>query len=306
VRLHVTNGDSAVPLVRAADPAGHVVPWRDVLHDGPVPGGLSADALAAVRAEFLAGLGWASRAELLAGFGERDAVLARAGDFDEVVLWFEHDLYDQLQLIQVVDRLCCLVPPPRTMTIICRAEYLGAAPVARGPELFGAREPLTAAMTGTGRLVWGAFTAPAPGVLDAALRTDLTPLPFLRDAMRRLCEEYPWTTDGLSRMERQALQAVAGGAHTRGDAFRRANRHEDPVWCGDLSFFACLDRLARGRAPLLALDGERVTLTGAGAAVLNGASDAIELNGIDRWLGGVHLAGPDAWRWNPATQAIDV
>ena len=29
--------------------------------------------------------------------------------------------------------------------------------------------------------------------------------------MRRLLEEFPWTTDGLSRLERQVLEALAGG-----------------------------------------------------------------------------------------------
>ena len=53
--LHVTNGDAVVPEIAAAagvDP-GDVLVWRDVLHDGPVPAGLDADALAQVRARHL-------------------------------------------------------------------------------------------------------------------------------------------------------------------------------------------------------------------------------------------------------------
>ena len=33
---------------------------------------------------------------------KRDAVLRRAREFGEVVLWFEHDLYDQLQILQIL------------------------------------------------------------------------------------------------------------------------------------------------------------------------------------------------------------
>lgn len=53
--LHVTNGDAVVPELAAAAgvaPA-EVLAWRDVLHDGPVPAGLDADALARVRARHL-------------------------------------------------------------------------------------------------------------------------------------------------------------------------------------------------------------------------------------------------------------
>ena len=40
-------------------------------------------------------------------------------------------------------------------------------------------------------------------------------------------------------------------------------------------------------------------MTERGCAVLDGREDRIGLNGIDRWLGGVHLSGGEAvWRWD--------
>jgi hypothetical protein len=48
-----------------------------------------------------------------------------------------------------------------------------------------------------------------------------------------------------------------------------------------------------------------VRLTDAGHGVLAGADDHVRLNGVDRWIGGVHLAGDAApWRWNEGTEAI--
>jgi hypothetical protein len=281
------------------------VPWRDVLHDGPVPGGLAPGVLAAVRAAFLTARDEASSEEVRRDFAARDAALERAASHEEVVLWFEHDLYDQLQLVQILDRIAGLEAPPRVLAIICRAEYLGPLPAARGPELFAARAPVTAGMLGVARLVWHAFTASDHAILEAALRTDLSPLPFLSAALVRLLEEYPWTTDGLSRMEREALQAVAGGAGSDGEAFAIAQRQEDPIWCGDLSFSDYLDRLASGPQPLLKRQDTALELTDAGRAVLAGTADAVKLNGIDRWLGGVHLVGRESrWRWDPARQAL--
>ncbi len=32
--------------------------------------------------------------------------------------------------------------------------------------------------------------------------------------------------------------------------------------------------------------------------ILRGAADRVELSGIDRWLGGTHLNGEGAWRWD--------
>jgi hypothetical protein len=56
-----------------------------------------------LRAGFLAAAGWGSRRAILGSLERRDSQLARAfHDGVEVVLWFEHDLYDQLQLLDVL------------------------------------------------------------------------------------------------------------------------------------------------------------------------------------------------------------
>jgi hypothetical protein len=71
--------------------------------------------------------------------------------------------------------------------------------------------------------------------------------------------------------------------------------------------------MAQGPHPLLGVDPpgrpvERSTsmrLTDTGARVLAGEADQIALNGIDRWIGGVHLQGHQLpWRWDDGTEAI--
>ena len=100
--LHVTNGDSAGNTLRQTALSGAVLPWQDVLHEGPVPAGSRRELLQA-RAAFLSARGWGSRRSILASLEERDRQLTRAlGDGQQVVLWFEHDLYDQLQLVDVL------------------------------------------------------------------------------------------------------------------------------------------------------------------------------------------------------------
>src|ERR687897_330478 len=97
---HVTNGDIVVDLLRRAGLATDALAWADVLHEGPVPGGLDDGGLRRVRAEFLAGADGADAAEVRRRFEERDRALA-AGRDGEYLLWFEADLYDQLQLAQI-------------------------------------------------------------------------------------------------------------------------------------------------------------------------------------------------------------
>ena len=72
-------------------------------------------------------------------------------------------------------------------------------------------------------------------------------------------------------------------------------------------------RLARAHSPLLQFEStahpvgaqSRLRLTDVGRQVLDGEADHVALNGIDRWIGGVHLHGHDVpWRWNEGTETI--
>src|SRR4030095_10658531 len=99
---HLTRSAHAVPVLSQVV-QGTMLPWRDVLHEGPVRTGLSLEELSVERARFIAEAGWGVLPDVMKSFGERDATFRQAGRHDEIVLWFEHDLYDQLQLIQVLD-----------------------------------------------------------------------------------------------------------------------------------------------------------------------------------------------------------
>jgi len=100
--LHVTNGESAANTLRQTGIGGAVLPWQDALHEGPAPAG-SRLQLLETRASFLSECGWGSRRALLASLERRDSRLVGAmRDGLQVVLWFEHDLYDQLQLLDVL------------------------------------------------------------------------------------------------------------------------------------------------------------------------------------------------------------
>lgn len=304
--LHVTNGDHAADQIRATGVVGEVLPWRDVLHEGPVPAGLPLRKLSALRAAWLAGVD-AAPADVAEGFAARDGALERA--HDEVVLWFEHDLYDQLQLIQLLDwfaehgrgaRLSLINPP----------EYLGSAAPDRLAAWFAERQPVTPEQLRLGARAWAAFRAPDPTEVQRVMEGDTAALPFLAGALRRHLEQFPSVRDGLSRTERQLLEAVDGGAATIREAFVEHNRREDPVWLGDTSFLGYVDALADGPRPLLLRapaprrSDARLELTPTARDVLAARDDRVRANGIDRWLGGVHLRGREAaWRWT-GTQCV--
>ena len=307
--LHVTNGDSTVEIMRRAHVVGDIVAWQDVLHEGPVPA-LPAAELRLLRAEHLATLGPQSAAEIEAGLRARDERLDAAVETGErVVLWFEHDLYDQLQLLQI---LAGLPDRPVGIELICVGSFPGRPGLAGLGELepeelaslWPARAPATHEHVRAARAAWAVFRGTDPRAIARAAAGGDERLPFLAAALRRLLEELPGAGDGLARTERQLLAAVAAGARTRERAFVAAAAKEEAPFLGDTIAFDRLEELARGTQPLVTADAG-LELTAAGAEVLAGRADRVALIGFDRRLGGMHLrAGNGLWRWDAARDAL--
>ena len=281
--------------------AGDLLSWRDVLHEGPVPP-YSPDELRRVRAEYLSTLGDGGPAAVEAELRERDERLDDAITILEpVVLWFEHDLYDQLQLIQI---LAGLPDMPTRVELICIGSFPGRPGFAGlgelEPEELASLWPLRTAVTPEhvhiARAAWDVVRGEDPRALAREAATPDERLPYLAPALRRLLEELPGTRDGLGRTERQLLEAVAAGARTRVDAFLASMAAEEAPFMGDTIAF---DRLAGLEG--LVHDNGSLELTADGEAVLAGRADRVELLGFDRWIGGLHVRaeGP-LWRWDHA------
>jgi hypothetical protein len=317
--LHITNGDVTAERLRAAGVEEPILPWRDVLHDGPVPAGLSDAELARVRAAFLARQDTVDGEDaVLRDLRARDDTLQRhAGE--PLLLWFEADLYDQLQLLQILDRLRRLDVDPSTVALVCVGEYPGVARFTglgqlEPPALLQLQEratPLTPEALDTAAAGWAAFTAPEPRDLAAMARGTSAFLPYLGEAFGRLMREYPGVSDGLSLTQRRILAAIGAGAETMGEVFRWVGDQERRPYLGDTSCFAVMTELATCAQPLLTLsddtDGERrgVQLTATGRDVLAGRRDHLALNGAGRWIGGVHLIDPDAvWRYDERLETL--
>lgn len=315
--LHITNGDCAAELIRQVEAApGMVLAWKDILYEGPVPGGLTPEKLNRVRAVHLSAAGYAPQEQVFEDLQARDAMLDGPGRYDEIVLWFEHDLCDQLQLIQVLDRLNGRALPPLSLVTLDRypgiVPFLGLGQLRPDQleALWLARFPVTQKHIDEGKHAWAAFTAPTPEPLNRFVHDAHDVLPFLRQALRRHSMEFPVERSGLSWTQHHILSGIARGTASPFHLFLSlpACEGEHTMGMTDLSFLRILQELAHGLVPLItgmpesapdALFGEdaALSLTPEGLQVLEGALDHVALNGIDAWRGGLHLHDETVYRW---------
>jgi hypothetical protein len=261
-----------------------------------VPAGLSLEQTSALRARYLAQRGYGNPIKLIHDFERRDAVIARAEEFDEIVLWFEHDLFDQLQLVQILTALDECDLEPGRVAVVQTDHYLANMTVDEIFSFLPKRRTATPAIFKSARRSWERFTSPNPADLYTAASEDVIGLPFLRSALGRLCEEYPWQRDGLSRSQRQALYAAGQGPARAEELFARAQSREEAYFLGERAFAKMLEDLCSGG--LVEEEGAKLVPSALGRRVLAGDADWLQTHRIDRWIGGVHLL-PDALaRWD--------
>ncbi|MDA0683126.1 MAG: DUF1835 domain-containing protein [Bacteroidetes bacterium] len=294
--LIVTNGDAARRALEEAGVPADIITWDDVLHDGPVPWTDDNESLRAIRAAFISSKGWQEEADVLDRFLHRDRQLMDAVTNREIVLWFEHDLYDQLQFWQVISML----PEMASVTWICEEEFVTEHDADALQALWPKRQSLNPSMRETASRLWHAFRAPDPCVL-AAMR-DIE-MPFAKATIDRWIELYPDMQSGLDRIETFVLNRLRGGPLSFGQLFREASAMEEAAFLGDSSFMALLNEIAQGDEALLSITGEdkpqtaRIELTTSGYQRLT--LDQEWGKPIrERWVGGVLLEPGNWWFWD--------
>lgn len=297
---HIRCGsDIRESLGRAGIP-GDFIEWSDPLCRGPVPSGMDRTALRRMRAEWIAKHWGQDFQKSLSVLEAQDAALQSLDSYDRVILWFEHDLYDQATLMGLLD----LIGHRRNLFLLStdrhpnHERFIGFGQLSP-PELakmIGTEEPVTLRQVEIAREGYALYRDANPENLkDFADRRETgIALPYLPGALMRHLAELPAQTDGLSLTERLTLQALHDGAETAGQCFRDLTRKLDPQpFLGDLMHWEDVMRLATAPEPAIAPVPEDwrspVTLTRFGGALLRREAHWTDRNPINRWWGGKQL-----------------
>ena len=315
--LHIHNGDSTADTLREVGFPGEHFAFREALAMGPAPQGLTKDAWLEVRANHLVEETELDAIEIRQELAQLDASLANISGHEEIILWFEHDLFCQINLAYLLDHFARRGVGLARLSLICIGEFPGS-PNFRGlgeltagqlASLFDTRHEATAAELSLAQKAWEAYRSPDPHSLERLLAEDTSALPFLHGALELHLARYPSVHNGLGRTENKLLSLIAGG-NTKFGSLCPAFFNAEPAYgLGDSRIWRDLKRVAEAAQPLIQLAGfdakpgaSRLhavcSITETGQRVIEGQADFVEINGIDLWLGGVHLRADNLWRWD--------
>ena len=231
--------------------------WADALHEGPVTD-VNDEQLVRVRAEFIADGLDVSADQVEADLKQWRATVDQDHRYDELVLWFEHDLFDQLNLIQLLTRIGRDRPIRKPVSLISIDRYpgrpnfkgLGELSPADIASLFNTRRRVTPQQFALAAVAWDAFRSGSRARIESLLQGDTSALPFLAAALRRYLDEAASEPGGLTRSERRLIEQLTHGPVDIHAAFSGMHKGETAYYITDSSFWAMVKGLA-DRSPAL-------------------------------------------------------
>jgi uncharacterized protein DUF1835 len=314
--IHIVNGGSAAGTLQQAlgiAPESNLLISHDLFSCGPLRPIETIKDWRVAREKWWAGVFADQGLEFLLGERTPLELVDHATElqkYDSVVTWIGTGLTDQLLLVFLValfrtfdfptSRLRVIqydrVGHPDTGDVVISVGQLSPDQVRTHPEAISLQndeiETISAA--------WAALTAPEPDRLTSFLSINETRLPFLSRSVRSLLRRYPDHRSGLGIWDRALLQHTIEEGPRAVDVIAATMFHDtvQPDRPGDLYLYSRLQRLGGLEIthPLVSFDEPKrsmrdttVAVTDVGHAVLSGEANAVELNGIDDWVAGVHL-----------------
>lgn len=320
--LHIVNGDVVAELLKQGGVEGEILVWREIYPIGPVFEKMEDETHRRSRADALERLLGIPAEFYSRTCREQERRLSGFRQFDEVVLWFEHDLFDQTMLAYLLHWFAGQPLGETVLSLLSIGSYPGVKPF-RGlgqlsPQqlktLAGTWQTVGAEELRLGGALWKAYASEDPAGLLDLLNGNCSALPFARSAFSAHLERLPSVRDGLGSVERTALRVLRQGPMEPYQLFGLTGDELSVLGMGDLEFWQVLNRLGSGPEPLLHLEGcqafpdfagrpdgfteAQVSLTEAGERALAGEITARLHRPGELWYGGLQVGGGKGWRWD--------
>lgn len=303
--VHLRCGSDIRHGLELAGFVGTFQEFADPFCQGPLLDG-SESQFQASRAQFVSDAYGIDLADATARQHLEYAALTEASAKPHVVMWFEHDSYDQLILAYLLNHFATAMRPA-TFEVICVDRvpgvqgFTGLGQLA--PEMLvwlweNQRRPVTDEDIACGTQVWASLRRPDPSSLANVANEGTPSLPPMANALKRHLRELPAHKNGLSLTQALVLKILSdNGPMTGGQLFGRLMRNYEPLpFLGDLMFWHTLvDLQNASNKPLRVAETHEpwprrsLDITPYGSDLLEGLVDYQDSYEGIRWVGGVRI-----------------
>ena len=334
--LHIVSEQKTALTLEKSAINGDILVWQDALYEGPLINNESLTDLSALRADYFSRLGWGDYKEILNVFEQRNRALSRFKQYNEVVLWFDSGLNNQLQLIQIINWLAhqdtghvmiSIVSEQRLPDVVGFVDF-AMLTESQLEKLVKNKTELTNSQSLLCAKAWKAITSSVPSGLLKFFPRDMSSMPYMKNAILRFVQQFPSKNNGLCKTEDLIVQAMKHKCQTMEDIYLHVQGKEPIPFMSRAIFFSYFQKMILNPHPIIekhtvhqkealeVAEGEEneaevvveeqyeLQLSKLCGQVTNNWVDWVQLNGIDRWLGGVHLREGNIWRYNSENRQL--
>ncbi|MBO1512024.1 DUF1835 domain-containing protein [Metabacillus bambusae] len=302
--IHIVNGDVLGKKVKGIN--GDIIVWREMYDFGPLNSNWSNEELINNRATFFEDKHNIPSSLFIQNCHNQLNQLNKISREEEVVLWFEHDRYDQTMLMYILTQLS--IQNFVNLSMVSVNSYptifpfygLGQLNFEQLTNLFNQRVKITSKQVKEAVTGWNAYTSSNPKEIKKWITDEQHELPFLLETFIRHERYFPSALTGLNEIESLVLNTIAKKTCSFRDLYKSISPLLINDGLSDLHIAALLKELIKGENALLEIDGPlpafeynhldpNLTISPNGENVLEGKENRLDLIGIDWWVGGVHL-----------------
>lgn len=291
--LHLLNGDTTLHQINQTTINGDRLVWREILCEGETLEKVGS-------AEF-----WETRAAFLQAFSkpsfekhfERNKKEFSETDlrqYDGVVLWFEYDLFCQINMLGLLSWIHPKYLPDTKIALVCLGNHpnydglvgLGEIDPDDYYSLFEKRIQLNPEDLAYAARIWKAYCSNNHfNLLQLIEPGRAKKFPYLEEALRWHLKRIPDSQNGLDEIEFYIVQLLAKKPQEKREIVGTLLRRENFYGFGDVQYFNYLKDLA----PILSEKEGKVELNNLGREVLDGRKGFASLRRGERWYGGIKV-----------------
>ncbi|HSI69086.1 MAG TPA: DUF1835 domain-containing protein [Gillisia sp.] len=289
-QLHIINGDDLHRHFLELKIPGDVVVWREMLCEGPTTFELDNSDFFDLRTNFLNEHYQISPEDYRTQFIEELHKLKVSNSYDEIVLWFEFDLFSHINMLAVISFLLenkKNIP----VSLVCSKRLKGEKEFSPLSQLtakhlqnhYDERIPLNIDDLEMANLMWQLYNGDNPQRLIGQIKTK-TNFEYLSACIRAHLERFPNSRNGLNSLEQNVLKLIEKNTVTSvNHLIGYTLEYQGYFGFGDRQ----IERLITALEPFFEVRNEEVVLTPAGKEALAFEKNFYRYLKNDEYMGGV-------------------
>ena len=211
--LHIVNGDSLTEQMQELNLPGEVVTWRELLCEGPTLQEINSEFFK-LRKKFLRKTYNISSDNYEERFVAEVKKLKTFNDYDDVVLWFEFDLFCHINMLAAIS--CLSEKEKKTpISLVCSKKLEGEKEHKPLSQLsldelknhHQNRIHLNTEDIEVANLIWELYCGNNPLKLKPQIKTP-TNFEYLSSCIRAHVERFPNSITGINSLERNVLKLI--------------------------------------------------------------------------------------------------